>query len=137
MWPTHGAILEMNIRIKYASLGDKVAEVIGLGLNDSHDEVPAQELVEASGDATPLTEGGEMAVDTAGPQSDTIGGVTRPESFIGAKSGISKLGSGKLGGSSGTGSSAGRGFGDSALHSDDSSAGSWMNVTERSAHVLV
>lgn len=127
----------MNIRIKYASLGDKVAEVIGLGLNDSHDEVPAQELVEASGDATPLTEGGEMAVDTAGPQSDTIGGVTRPESFIGAKSGISKLGSGKLGGSSGTGSSAGRGFGDSALHSDDSSAGSWMNVTERSAHVLV
>lgn len=120
----------MNIRIKYASLEDKVAEVIGLGLNDSHDEVPPQELVEASGDATPLTEGGEMAVDTtAGPASDTIGGVTRPVLSIGAKSGISKLGSGKLDGSSGTGSSAGRGSGDSALHSDDSSAGSWMNVT--------
>ena len=112
----------MNIRIKYASLGDKVTEVIGLGLNDSHDEVPPQELVEASGDAIPLTDGGEMTVDT-------IGGVTRPVLSIGAKSGISKFGPGKLDGSSGTGSSAGRGSGDSALHSDDSSAGSWMNVT--------
>lgn len=111
--------------------------MIGLGLNDSHDEVPPQELVEASGDATPLAEGGEMAVDTtAGPASDTIGGVTRPVLSIDAKSGISKPGSEKLGGSSGTGSSAGRGSGESALHSDDSSAGSWMNVTVLISHAL-
>lgn len=125
----------MNVRIKNASLDDRVAEVIGLGLDDSHDDdAPAQELVVVNGDAISFADGGGMAVDTpAGrPPSDIIGGVTRPELLIGAKS-VSRLGSGKLGiRGSGTGSSAGRGSsGDSgALHSGDS-AGSWMNVTDQ------
>lgn len=104
MKPTHGAILDINDLIKIASRGVKVGDVIGLGLNGSHgDEVPAQELLDASGDATLLMDGGEMAVEVpAGRSGGTSGVAARPELASCGSSGIAGSSSGRPGWDGGT-----------------------------------
>lgn len=136
---THGAILDINDLIKIASRGVKVGDVIGLGLNGSHgDEVPVQELLEASGDAALLMDGGEIAVEVpAGRSGGTNGVAARPELSSCGSSGIAESGSGRPGWDGGTmasiigfaGSSSWDSGASAALHSVDSSAGSWTKVT--------
>ena len=129
--------MEINDRIRNASRGVKVGDVIGLGLKGSQgDEPPVHELLDPNGDGMA---GGEMAVDVpAGRPSATSGGVTATlELSTCGRSGMSGLASGKLGtcGSGGGANEGTAGLGGSsswdsrALHSVDSSAGSCTKVT--------
>ena len=136
--------MEINDRIRNASRGVKVGEVIGLGLKGSQgDEPPVHELLDPNGDGMA---GGEMAVDVpAGRPSATSGGVTATlELSTCGRSGMSGLASGKLGtcGSGGGTNEGTAGLGGSsswdsrALHSVDSSAGSCTKVTALVSHGL-
>ena len=133
---THGAIVEINERMRYASRDVNFDDVFDPGLNESHGDTAIHELLDANGDARLFSDGGEMTVDMTAGASGTIGGVNASLELSSAGNAMSALGmvvTDTKAFESGLGGSSSSFSGDSgasgALHSGDSSAGSCTKVT--------
>ena len=89
---THGAIVEIYDRMRYASRDVSFGVVFDPVLNESHGDEAVHELLDANGDARSLSDGGEMAVDETAGASGIIGGVNARFELSSTGNTISMLG---------------------------------------------